>query len=156
MKHRTFSETVEKQLTQHVATSEETDNDILSLLIYFHVISKPRHNFSFCKFVFYFCTNESSYLNAYHIFSVFMGKRFNSILSMLQYFFGYDQLRLFLEDSDIIKLYDEIYKALESDTLTSNNAFYEIEGDELVLHDILKLLLRNLKKKLNCSIIDNR
>lgn len=150
------TEIVEKQLIEHVATSEEIDNDILSLLVYYQKISKPGHNFTFCKFVFYFCTNESTYLKSYHIFSLLMGKRFSSILSMLLYFFGYEHIKTLLENNDIIKLYDDLNRGLERDQIISNNGFYETEGDELIPRDILKLLLGNLRKKLNLSTIDNR
>lgn len=146
-------ERVENHLIHSVSISEEVDSDILSVLVYFQKVSPRKNfNFNFCKFIFYFCTDESTHSDAFYLVSLFMGKKYFSILSMLKEFLHYNHLSSLLKHSDILRLYEDLNKALNNlkNNYTETKCFYQVEGDGLVCSDILKNLLRNLIKDLKC------
>lgn len=144
---------VERQLVKNISISEEIDIDILSILFYFQKLNFELNKINFCKFVFYFCTNESTYLQAYHFVSFYMTKNFCSILSLLKYFFHPKYLAVFLDNSSIVNLYRDMNRALQKEEANcrENNSFYDTEGDELISYDILNNLIKYFFNQINCS-----
>lgn len=142
-----YTKTIEHQIIHSLGISEDTDHDILSGLIYFYKLSDSKNSLNFFKFMFYFCTNESTYLDAYYLISSIMAKKYCSILSLLKDFFHYDYLRSVLRYSDIINLYKTLKFVVEYDIgkYETKSSFYEIEGDELISIDIIKVLLMHLQ-----------
>lgn len=143
-----------ERIIGNIAISEEMDNDILSVISYAQKISFI-DNFSYCKLIFYFCTNESTYLDAHSIVSFNWGKNFCSILTLLKNFFHPNHLGNILEKSDITKLYKDLNNSLKSCRTSyreNETSYYQIEGDELIAYDILQKLISYLNKEMNYSI----